>query len=36
MTETLYKIISKTATNRVNNKLDEVIDIDQTGFVPER
>ena len=36
MCETLYKIISKTATSRVNNKLEEVIDIDQSGFVPGR
>ena len=36
MCETLYKIISKTATSRKNNKLEEVIDIDQSGFVPGR
>ena len=35
MCETLYKIIYKTATSRVNNKLEEVIDIDQSGFVLE-
>ena len=36
MCETLYKIISKTATSRINNKLEEVRDIDQNGFVPGR
>ena len=36
MCETLYKIISKTATSRINNKLEEAIDIDQSGFVPGR
>ena len=37
MCETLHTIISKTATSRVNNKLmEEVIDIDQSGFLPGR
>ena len=36
MCETLYKIISKTATHRINLSLESSIDIDQSGFVPGR
>ena len=36
MCETLYKIISKTATHRINLNLESSIDVDQSGFVPGR
>ena len=36
MCETLYKIISKTATHRINLNLESSIDMDQSGFVPGR